>query len=371
MSDHDDQHNYSGTLRPGALAALPDNQLAGLGVFIRRLRSLFVSFDMSFNNFFFTSILLAVLCTTTVNAVPAPAWSKRSTHGKITARSGLKLEYYQPESQFKTYGEGLTNNTLTWIQNQLQLDDSGIAWQSGWSMHNVSCGYVKQVHDGIPFVNAVGNVMFKDNNAVAFGNSFIDKDTQTAKAKIAPSKPTIDSKDAVAKAESVFDGTNTGLPEPSLKYWVRPDGSAALVHAVQVQNESVGTSYEAFIDAHSGEVLSATDFVSDSTFRGLSVQKTNLDDGLELIVDPEDFRASPNGWNSLDGANMTDTSGNNAIILALNTTELFLEGQVGGNGSLTFDFTYDSSKDPTDPNNTNAARANAFYIANTFHDFTY
>ncbi|KAK7045826.1 hypothetical protein VNI00_007237 [Paramarasmius palmivorus] len=334
---------------------------------------------MSFRNLF-ASVLLAVLCTS-INAAPAPSWLKHSTHGKRVIANGHTLQYYQPEAQFTTYGagkpmanakpfdekEGLTSNTLTWIQNNMKLDDTSLVWQSGWSMKNMSCGYVNQAHDGIPFANAVANVMFKDNNAVSFGNSFIDK----SKATIAPSKPAIDVKDAVAKAQSVLGGSNSGLKESTLKYWARPDGSAALVHAVQVQNRQTGTFFEAYVDAHNGEVISAADFVAHATFRALPIQKSNIDDGLEVIVDPENLQSSPNGWNSFLGENTTDTSGNNVVALALNTTEMFLEGTIGSNGSLTFDFTFDGSKDPTDKTNIDASRANAFYIANAFHDFTY
>lgn len=51
----------------------------------------------------------------------------------------------------------------------------------------------------------------------------------------------------------------------TLEYLARPDGSVALVHVVQIQNEETGTWYEAFVDAHSRTILSVTDFVSDAS----------------------------------------------------------------------------------------------------------
>ncbi|EEB98448.1 hypothetical protein MPER_02037, partial [Moniliophthora perniciosa FA553] len=182
----------------------------------------------------------------------------------------------QPQSF--TSKEGLTGNTLTWVQNQLSLDNSSVAWQSGWSMDGTSCGYVQQVHDGVLFANAVANVMFKGDNVVAFGNSFVD----TAKAKIAPSTPSIQTSDAISKAEAALDGEHSGV-EPTLKYLAQSDGSAALVHAVQVQNEDAGTFYEAYVDAHSGDVLSVTDFVAHATFTALPIQKATLDEGVEKL----------------------------------------------------------------------------------------
>lgn len=53
--------------------------------------------------------------------------------------------------------------------------------------------------------------------------------------------------------------------EPTLEYLVRDDGSVSLTHVVQVRNDTEGTWYEAFVDAHSGEILSVTDFVADAT----------------------------------------------------------------------------------------------------------
>jgi extracellular elastinolytic metalloproteinase len=39
--------------------------------------------------------------------------------------------------------------------------------------------------------------------------------------------------------------------------------------------------------------------------------------------------------------------------------------------TLNFNYAFDASKEPTDTTNLDAARVNAFYIANKFHDFTY
>ncbi|ESK94191.1 putative extracellular elastinolytic metalloproteinase precursor [Moniliophthora roreri MCA 2997] len=336
---------------------------------------------MSFSNLFIVSVLLAVLCPSTVDAAPSPAWAKHATHRKRVVGRGFNLDTYQPRSNFKTYGvgtelaqpqsfteqKGLSSNTLTWIQNQLKLDNSSVAWQSGWSMNNISCGYVNQVHNDIPFANAVGNVMFKGNNVVAFGNSFVD----TAKTRIASSNPTVKSEDAIATAEQLLEGNHNGA-EPQLQYLARPDGSVALVHAVQVNNEEDGTFFEAYVDAHSGDVLSVNDFVAHATFKALPIQKAVIGDGLETITNPEDLEASPEGWNSDGQTDTTDTTGNNVLVFSQVGRQLeATEGVAARNGGLTFDFTYDPAQDPTDQNNIDAARTNAFFIANTFHDFTY
>lgn len=48
---------------------------------------------------------------------------------------------------------------------------------------------------------------------------------------------------------------------------MRDDGTASLVHVIQIQNEEVNSWYEAYVDAHTGELISLTDFVAEATVR--------------------------------------------------------------------------------------------------------
>jgi len=73
----------------------------------------------------------------------------------------------------------------------------------------------------------------------------------------------------IPKTEAAFSGKYNGFPT-GIEYLARPDGSAALVHTVQIQNEDVNSWYEVYIDAHSGEILSATDYVAEASVRVLS-----------------------------------------------------------------------------------------------------
>lgn len=60
--------------------------------------------------------------------------------------------------------------------------------------------------------------------------------------------------------EGKYNGWNA-----TLEYLAHSDGSISLAHVVQIQSETTGTWYEAYIDAHSGELVSVTDFVSHAT----------------------------------------------------------------------------------------------------------
>lgn len=55
------------------------------------------------------------------------------------------------------------------------------------------------------------------------------------------------------------------FPEPTLEYVAQQDGSLKLAHVLQVRNDEANTWYEAFVDAHSGDVISVTDFVAKAT----------------------------------------------------------------------------------------------------------
>ncbi|KAF9265690.1 metallo proteinase 10 [Marasmius fiardii PR-910] len=335
---------------------------------------------MSFNNLFFVSVLVAVLCASVSDAAPWPVASKHATHRKrLIGRRGIELETFHPSSQFQVKGklmanaqnfakpDGLKSNVMTWLSNNLQVNTSALEWTSGWSANGNSFGYVKQIHEGIPFANAVANVAFKGDNAVSFGNSFVD----TTKAKVAPSTPKVKVEDAVATAEATLAGTHNGI-EPALQYLAQADGSVALVHAIQIQNEEDESFVEAYVDAHSGKVVSVNDFVADATFRVLPIDKKLIADGLQLLRDPEGLDASPNGWNNDGQQDTTDTSGNNVLVFK-QARGRQAQSTLGTNtgGSLTFDFTYDPTKAPNDPENLDAARTNAFFLANEFHDILY
>jgi hypothetical protein len=50
-----------------------------------------------------------------------------------------------------------------------------------------------------------------------------------------------------------------------VEYLAREDGSVSLVHVVQIRNEDEGTWFEAYACAHTGKLLSVTDFVSHAS----------------------------------------------------------------------------------------------------------
>jgi extracellular elastinolytic metalloproteinase len=85
---------------------------------------------------------------------------------------------------------------------------------------------------------------------------------------IAPAEPTITWKSVLPEIEDTLGGKYNGQ-NATLEYLIQPDGSVALTHVVQIQNEETNEWFEAFIDAHSGKLISVTDFVSHASVRCL------------------------------------------------------------------------------------------------------
>ncbi|KIY68719.1 hypothetical protein CYLTODRAFT_430790 [Cylindrobasidium torrendii FP15055 ss-10] len=251
----------------------------------------------------FTKLLSFVLLAVSAGATPLAPNAKHATHRKRVIGRGLEVETYHPSVSYQ---------------------------------------------DGIDFVNAVANVAFKDNKVVALGSSLVDA------SNIADSTPSIAVEDVIADVEEKLDGKFNGYK--SVSYLARDDGSIALTHAIQIQNEDVNSWYEAFVDAHTGELINVIDFVNDLSYRVLPIWKQQPSEGIELLVNPEITAASPNGW-----VTSNTTAGNNVVAYKSSQSAV----------TTGFDYTYSTSAAPSTTNNLNAARVNSFYIINAYHDILY
>ncbi|KAL0062372.1 hypothetical protein AAF712_010718 [Marasmius tenuissimus] len=315
-----------------------------------------------------SSVLFVVMYASQSRAALSSADSEHSANDL----PGLG-DSFRPTTSYETFGEGLNlptllggslginDDTVSFMSSKLEVDLSSVAFKSGYTTKDgVTYGYARQSHNGIPFINSVANVAFKNNKVVAFGSSFVP----VADDKIADSTPTVALNAAVLKAEEILQGRKNEI-KPTLGYFPREDGLISLVHVFQVQNEEGSHWYEAYVDAHTGELVSATSFVAHAAYKVLPIWKQDFPEGLEILTDPQNLTsASPIGWHSGSG---TTTEGNNAMSFKQfwsDTTSQSSSGQV-------FDYTYDPAQAPTAGSNLDAARTNAFYIGNTFHDVLY
>lgn len=142
----------------------------------------------------------------------------------------------------------------------------------------INAHYTIRVQNGVTIANAVANVAFnKANEVVSFGSSFVNSSTPLPglfnlnariliklSASVPSTTPSVSLEDAISTAESQLSGKFNEHPA-TLEFVAKKDGSLALTHVVQIQNDDTGAWYQAFVDAHSGEIVQLTDFVAKAS----------------------------------------------------------------------------------------------------------
>ncbi|KAH8978807.1 Fungalysin metallopeptidase-domain-containing protein [Lactarius hatsudake] len=325
---------------------------------------------------FLPTVLFPLLFVSTTSATPQ-SWAHRTHY--VGADRSLKLEVNHPESIFERFGvDGVdpfptyrryprdtpdTNAAaVSFLASKLGVPEYSVhprASAQGQAAHHV---FLVQKINGIPVANAVANVAFNNKRKVSsFSSSFVEH------SGAADTDPSVSLADAITTAEKTLTGTYNGHP-PTLEFVVQPNGLAALAHVIQIQNEATGAWYEAFVDAHNNTLLSLTDFATKASYRVLPIHEQDPTQGFQTITDPQDKSASPNGWHQEFSTTTNLTAGNNAI--AYKGSQL-INVTVETSAVLNFIYDVDLTQDPSSGTNIQAATTNAFYVVNTFHDFTY
>lgn len=316
-------------------------------------------------------LTLAVFCTSAL-AAPWPETVKHTTHRVRTLPNGLKIRSYHPESTYQTFPEGvkppvsanglLSNfktSALSFINKELGSEN--VKYTSGYTGDVASHHYVNQHYNGIPVANAVAHsTLNKDGNVVAFSSSFV-----RPQGKVPGAIPSLSAKEASEIVVSKLAATPTER-EVKLEYYANDDGTLSLSHVIEAHIDDNGHLVEAFIDAHSGDVVGMIDFTTSLTYVALPIHKQAPTEGIETIVDPEDLVASPDGWTKLNGVDTQATTGNNVLVYKSTTTAVTTESSSG-----VFDYPWDASAQASVAANVEAARVNAFYVVNTVHDISY
>lgn len=100
--------------------------------------------------------------------------------------------------------------------------------------------------------------------------------------------------DAISKAESALSGKYNEWPA-TLEYVAVEDGSLKLAHVVQIRNEATSLWVEAFVDAHSGEVIHLTDFVNKASVSLQVLSKSNATDMYVVVLRAPRQQGVPDG----------------------------------------------------------------------------
>ncbi|ORX52525.1 hypothetical protein BCR36DRAFT_582472 [Piromyces finnis] len=133
--------------------------------------------------------------------------------------------------------------------------------------------------------------------------------------------------------------------------------------------------FVADISTTTGELYDIYDLARSATFRAVPWYNVDIGEGSQLIVDPENKKASPRGWNR-DGRYLYYyTNGNNVkAVLDWDESVSYTQNKkfiaTSTKKELIFDYKFNSSAAKA-RDNYQAAVTNAFYITNILHDFFY
>ncbi|PIL32531.1 hypothetical protein GSI_05234 [Ganoderma sinense ZZ0214-1] len=330
---------------------------------------------------FFASLVRSVYAATILATTGyAPSFSGDTKHNAVGAAKAI--ESFHPESSFETFDVNgidhplsdrpefsLEDAAVSFVQSRLNITSDAVAFRTGYANDVIQHAYIHQQINGITVANAVANVAFnKKNRVVSFGSSFVQP------SSVPSNTPSISVTDAIAKAESQLAGEYNGHPT-TLEFVAKEDGSVALAHVVQIQDDDQDMWVEAFVDAHTGDIVHLTDFGAHASaspvYRALPLREQNVTQGFRTIKNPQNKAASPIGWHNNGVTKTNNTSGNNVIT--------YVRGKGGAryttpqsSAPLIFNYMQDPTKNPNATRaNVHAARVNAFYVVNTMHDIFY
>ncbi|KAI9591848.1 Fungalysin metallopeptidase-domain-containing protein, partial [Syncephalis fuscata] len=169
------------------------------------------------------------------------------------------------------------------------------------------------------------------------------------------------------KVSQSYIQTSANEVEPAWEFMIKMPLNNFLVH----------------VSADGTKILALKDLMSFASYNVVKIGNNNpIDTPRQIVTDPADKIASPNGWHTQGSKRFTTTVGNNVFAQANynvrsarkehyddNEANWKNNPRPDGGSSLNFNFPYDPKKAPKD--NANAAVTNLFYVANSIHDIFY
>lgn len=257
------------------------------------------------------------------------------------------------------------------------------------SRHNgVTHVWMQQYIDGLPVALGVANANVLADGRISSLHSRMSAD---AASRTVDRTPTLDAVQATLKyaAKRQLDtrvppqvlsrssgdtelelsaGTLADRPIPARLSWYEHEGTLRLVWDIAVDEAGRADWFNAFVDAHSGDILFAVNWTQEATYRVFPEPLEHPGEGPdERVVDPEDPTASPLGWHDDGNQSFTDTRGNN--VRAQDDLDANNSGgsRPDGGAGLVFDFPIDlTTQQPIDY--LDFAITNLFYWNNRIHD---
>jgi extracellular elastinolytic metalloproteinase len=292
------------------------------------------------------------------------------------------------------------------VQNAEALGTSGdlserpVVTDAYRSDHNgVTHVYFRQQHNGLPILNANGNVnVARDGSVLSLGGWMMD----TASLAAVPTTPATTANQAilsiadtigvdVSRLTSILSGSDDAQQTTVLRnadlsldditaklvYVATDENTLDLAWWAQLRLPGGEHWYELAISHQGEKVVFAADYVWNATYQVYEWPKESPSEGTRTVVtNPQDPLASPYGWhdtNGIVGAEFTIARGNNvhayADIVSPNGYTAGQDVDAEGGGALDFQFPLDLTQAPSTYRP--AAVTNLFYWNNLTHDVTY
>ncbi|KAH9252405.1 hypothetical protein BASA81_009691 [Batrachochytrium salamandrivorans] len=313
--------------------------------------------------------LVLALVSSTVVARPGikgltspPACLKPLETSEISTK--IVYEWIPPSEELIT----LTSNGdpveigLKYILQKLGLRSNEFMVMKNFTDHSGSTHmYGVPLHEGVPIENLRGAAHIKNDRVFFYSATTIVDDWRLKKRSptTSKSKTVKSSKEAVNAAVECL-----GVPfyhdiAPVMgSYWTK--NGHIPVWKFQLRDNPMTRWLQVKVNANTGGIVSMENFKMGFTYTALELPNKSPEDGFSKIIDPENIQSSPKGWT--EGYKL---AGNNALasIEGGRPFETTAKGIFGGG--------FDPISPPQTPNNMMAGAANAFYVANTFHDVLY
>lgn len=256
--------------------------------------------------------------------------------------------------------------------------------------------YLRQTLNGIEIADADLNInVAADGSVINIGSSFVSGLAGMTTTTVVPSLSAISAVSTLASnlgysvgdAPSVVEFTG-GISQSTLlnleslsldaipmelQYVTSADGQLRLGWNVVARTPDGDHWIDASVDASTGELLRLSDWVDNASYEVFPIPiEGPLDGGRSVVVDVHDPEASPYGWHDVDGvdgAEFTDTRGNNVSAQEDVDADNMGGFRPDGGAELNFSFPLDLNSEPDVYQS--AAIANLFYVNNVSHDISY
>lgn len=288
---------------------------------------------------------------------------------QFVRRNDIEVPFYYPDSTFETFR---TNNSFielsdketiklakdTLMEKLGLINEEIIITKSHKGGDGVMHVYAARLINGVQVDNNNAAIHIKNGQVVAQSASFL-KTTKWASG-VPPAKALVGLKEAEDIASKKYGIARDSFPATTV-YIQLPGNEVVYAHQFQLRDDAAQKWIQVSVDSNTGEIVQVIDYVQKASFKVLALPKVAPGDGFDVVTDPYDRTASPNGWNKIGDQTFSDTQGNN-VDSTLN----------GGNRATgDFDTRFESNNEPTTYENQRAAVINNFYVSNMMHDITY